>query len=226
MQAQGVSNFASVPAGTSERRQLMKRDRLAAAAVVALAALCGFSAACAAGAPRPVPRPDSSTIVHRASGQDEDLPELLSEPPLPLWIETGDLGFGASVVFKHIPNTRDLTMLSWVENLRHVILTLPKWPDDWNDIAPLAQVPLPEGADLIVILPGYPVTHGSAEVWNLLRRPLRIVMVVDGAPPDRALILEMNAMRGLERVIVDMPRPSRAGFERLQRPLSFRVIAP
>jgi hypothetical protein len=48
--------------------------------------------------------------------------------------------------------------------------------------------------------------------------------VVDGPPADRGMIMEMNAMRGLVRVIADMPHPSRSGFERLQRPLSFRVV--
>jgi hypothetical protein len=31
-------------------------------------------------------------------------------------------------------------------------------------------------------------------------------------------------MRNLERVIAEMDQPSRAGFERLQRPLSFRKV--
>jgi hypothetical protein len=31
-------------------------------------------------------------------------------------------------------------------------------------------------------------------------------------------------MRNLERVIAEMDEPSRAGFERLQRPLSFRKV--
>ena len=50
------------------------------------------------------------------------------------------------------------------------------------------------------------------------------MLVVDGPPGNRAGIDELNRIRGLERVIADMEYPSRTGFERLQRPLSFRVL--
>src|SRR5436190_13305249 len=101
MPPHGVSNFRGKSGRPGKRRQLMKRYRLATPAVVAATAFFGFAAACAAGSPAREIRPDSSTIVHRAAGQDEDLPVLLPEPPIPLWIETGDLGFGSSVVFRH-----------------------------------------------------------------------------------------------------------------------------
>jgi hypothetical protein len=91
-------------------------------------------------------------------------------------------------------------------------------------VLPLDQAVLPEGADLIVILPGYPPSHAAAEAWNYLRVPLRIVLLVNGPPANRAGIDELNRMRGLERLVADMEYPSRSGFERLQRPLSFRVV--
>jgi hypothetical protein len=34
----------------------------------------------------------------------------------------------------------------------------------------------------------------------------------------------MNRIRTLDRIIAQMEHPSRSGFERLQRPLSFRVL--
>jgi hypothetical protein len=37
-------------------------------------------------------------------------------------------------------------------------------------------------------------------------------------------VQDLNGMRVLERVVADVDPPSRAGFERLQRPLSFRRI--
>jgi len=53
---------------------------------------------------------------------------------------------------------------------------------------------------------------------------VRLIMIVDGPPADRSLIMELNRVRNLERVIAQMERPDRSGFERLQRPLSFRVV--
>ena len=153
----------------------------------------------------------------------EPAPEL-APPVAPLLIDPGDTGLGATVVYTRIPTVAELGDLHWVENIDHVLLALPAWPATFADIAPLGQFLLPEGADLMVVLPGYPATQESAEAWNLLRRRVRIVMVVDGPPVDRGMILTMNAIRGLERVIADMPTPSRSGFQRLQRPLSFRVI--
>jgi len=39
-------------------------------------------------------------------------------------------------------------------------------------------------------------------------------------------VADLNGMRGLERVIAEIDDPSRAGFERLQRPLGFRRVMP
>lgn len=146
---------------------------------------------------------------------------------LPLVFDPADLGFGASAVFQRIPTAADLDALSFLETgVRHVVLVLPEWPEGWDRIAPLGQATLPRDADLVVVLPGYPPTRAATAAWNMLRQPLRIVMVVDGPPADRGVILELNRLRGLERVIADMARPSRSGFERLQRPLAFRVVMP
>jgi hypothetical protein len=38
------------------------------------------------------------------------------------------------------------------------------------------------------------------------------------------VVSDLNSMRGLERVVAQMDDPSRTGFERLQRPLSFRKL--
>ena len=95
----------------------------------------------------------------------------------------------------------------------------------YRAVGPVDQQALfPEGSDLIVILPGYPRTRAAISAWNYLRRPLRVVMVVPGPPADRSMILDLNSLRGLERIIVDNPSPSRLGFERLNRPISFRVF--
>ena len=144
-------------------------------------------------------------------------------PPPPQFLDTLDMGFGTSVVFPRIPSARDLADLAYYPAVQHVVLQLDAWPESWESIRPMQDYPLPEGADLIVVLPGYPESRQAAEAWNYLRRPLRLVLVVDGPPADRGTILDLNAIRGLERVIADMAMPSRSGFERLQRPLSFRV---
>ncbi len=144
--------------------------------------------------------------------------------PGPIYVDPSDLGLGTSVVYTRVPNSSDVAALGYVEYVRHVVVWLPAWPEDFAAIEPLAKVLLPEGADLVVFLQGYPPTRSQAAVWNLLHQPLRIIMLVDGPPSDRGMILEMNSLRGLERVVATMDRPSRLGFERLQRPLSFRVL--
>ena len=66
---------------------------------------------------------------------------------------------------------------------------------------------------------------GIAERQSSDRRlGFRVREPAQGPPPDVGLVQDLNAMRGLERVIVDLDVPSRSGFERLQRPLSFRRI--
>ena len=139
---------------------------------------------------------------------------------------SGDLGLGATVVYTRIPSAAEIHDLVYLESVNRVVLQLPAWPAGVGAIQPLEQMMLPEGAELLVLLPGYPETREQAGAWNLLRRRVRIIMVVDGPPADREMVFTMNSIRGLERVIADVERPSRAGFERLQRPLGFRVVMP
>jgi hypothetical protein len=150
---------------------------------------------------------------------------LDADDPLcaPLLLEA-DPGFGTHVVLRRLPTAADFDDLSFITGLRQVIVALPEWPSGYADIRPIQQAILPAGTELLVLLPGWPPTREALGAWNLLTASLRVILVVDGPPADRALILELNRMRPLERVIAQMDHPSRSGFERLQRPLSFRVL--
>jgi hypothetical protein len=140
----------------------------------------------------------------------------------PLVIERGDRGLGTTVTFERLPTPAEMHDAALVSGLAHVVVALPGWP---NDYAPLEGLKLaPEGIDVMVILPGYPPSRGAAELWNLLGAPVRIVLLVNGPPADSGVLHDLNTMRNLERVIAEMDEPSRGGFERLQRPLSFRKI--
>ena len=75
-----------------------------------------------------------------------------------------------------------------------------------------------------MVLSGYPPTREAADAWNLLNVRTRLILVVDGPPTSSNAISDLNAMRALERVIVDTDEPTRSGFERIQRPISFRVV--
>ena len=107
-----------------------------------------------------------------------------------------------------------------------LLLALPAWPATYGELKPIQEVIMPEGAEIVVLLPGWPPTHEALGAWNLVGGNLRLIVVVDGPPADRSLIAELNHVRPLERVIAQMQHPSRSGFERLQRPLSFRVLKP
>ena len=135
-----------------------------------------------------------------------------------------DYGFGTSAVYRRIPSVRDLENLRFVTGLRHVLVALPEWPATFEALQPLQQVGLPEGAEFVVVLSGWPPTREALQAWNYVHVPLRIILVVPGPPADRAQLLELNRLRPLERVIAEMEHPARSGFERLQRPLSFRVL--
>lgn len=157
---------------------------------------------------------------------DSAAPATVPAPVMPLLVDPADMGLGASVYFAHVPTPGEIGDLEYVRNVQHVVLVLPAWPRGYDRLQPLEQAAFPEGADLIVVLPGYPPTRETAEAWNLLRRPARIILHVDGPPADRGTIDTLNRMRALERVIADMAEPARSGFERLQRPLAFRVVRP
>ena len=141
----------------------------------------------------------------------------------PLLIEQ-DLGFGTHVVMRRLPDAADMNDLGSVNGLRQIVLALPQWPADFAALAPLQNVVLPTDVELVVLLPGWPPTRAALDAWNLLGGNLRLILVVSGPPADRALIAELNRVRNLERVIAQMEYPDRSGFERLQRPLSFRVV--
>lgn len=142
----------------------------------------------------------------------------------PLIMDRTDLRIGVTVQFNRFPTATELYDLHQVTGLAHVLIALPDWPADYAPIQVLNQVP--EESDVIVLLPGYPPNREAAEAWNLLSSRLRIVVIVNGAPPNNAVVADLNAMRALERVIAQMDDPARSGFERLQRPLSFRKVVP
>jgi hypothetical protein len=143
----------------------------------------------------------------------------------PLLIEQ-DFGFGTHVVMRRLPTAADLVNMTYITGLRQVLLALPAWPQTYAELKPLQDVILPEGAEIVVLLPGWPPNHAAIGAWNLVSANLRLIMVVGGPPADRAMIDELNHTRSLERVIAQMREPSRSGFERLQRPLSYRVLWP
>jgi hypothetical protein len=142
--------------------------------------------------------------------------------PAPLILDRADLRLGVTVQFSRIPTLAEINDLRQSAGLAHVILALPAWPADYETLMGLGQLP-PE-TDAIVVLSGYPPSREAAEAWNLVQARLRIVLLVDGPPPSATVVADLNAMRGLERVIAQIDPPSRAGFERLQRPLSFRKV--
>ena len=190
-----------------------------AASILALSAI-----ACASGGQGPGPvaagPPPSGSAPPAASTAPGGLDEALCAPIL---IEQ-DLGFGTHVVMRRLPNAADLSDLGTVNGLRQIVVALPEWPADFAALAPLQQVAFPTDVELVVLLPGWPPSRAALDAWNLLGGSVRLIMVVSGPPADRALILELNHVRNLERVIAQMEHPDRSGFERLQRPLSFRVV--
>ena len=141
---------------------------------------------------------------------------------MPLLIDRMDLRIGTTVQFDRLPTVGELNDLQQLPGLAHVVVSLPEWPRDYEPLQPLDQIPY--GSDLVVILPGFPPTHGAAEIWGYVHASLRVVVVVNGPPAGREVLNDLNSMRSLERVIAQMDQPSRAGFEPLQRPLSFRKI--
>jgi hypothetical protein len=151
------------------------------------------------------------------------LPRSLRAPGFgaPLLIDRSDLRLGTTVQFARIPTIAELEDLRFVRGLLQVVITLDRWPEEYASLTALDH--LPAEVALVVVLPGYPPDRASAEAWNLLSVPAHLIVVVQG-PPAAGVVHDLNAMRALERLIVDTDDPSRSGFERLQRPLSFRVL--
>jgi len=200
----------------------LRRITLAASVLVLSAIACasdsqGPGPAAAGTPPSGSGPPPAAPAASTAQGS---LDEALCAP---LLIEQ-DLGFGTHVVMRRLPNAADISDLGAVNGLRQIVVALPEWPADFAALAPLQQVAFPTDVELVVLLPGWPPSRAALDAWNLLGGNVRLIMVVGGPPADRALILELNRVRNLERVIAQMEHPDRSGFERLQRPLSFRVV--
>lgn len=140
----------------------------------------------------------------------------------PLIIDRTDLSIGTTIQFSRVPDAGELHDAAQLPGLAHIVLSLPYWPADLEPLQVLDRTP-PE-TEVVVVLPGYPPNRAAAQMWNYVNARLRIVVVVPGAPPSLAVVGDLNTMRGLERVIAQMDEPSRSGFERLQRPLSFRKV--
>ena len=194
---------------------------------LAAATLTMFALACAPGgqgpgpaAAGPPPAGSAPPPASPASARQQDLDAALCAP---LLIEQ-DLGFGTHVVMRRLPDASDISDLGTISGLRQIVVALAEWPADFAALSPLQQVVMPPDVELVVLLPGWPPSRAALDAWNLLGGGVRLIMVVDGPPADRALIQELNRVRNLERVIAQMERPDRSGFERLQRPLSFRVV--
>ena len=148
--------------------------------------------------------------------------DLVSTLQTPLLLDRTDLRIGTTAQFSRIPTAGELNDVANLPALAHVVVSLPAWPADYAPLQVLNQ--LPREADVIVVLPGYPPSRAATEAWNYVSARLRIVVVVTEAPPSGAVLSDLNSMRGLERVIVQLDQPSRTGFERLQRPFSFRRV--
>ena len=141
---------------------------------------------------------------------------------VPLLIDRSDLRLGTTVQFGHMPDVHEVNDLSIEPGLAHVVVSLDGWPEDLVQMVALEQVP-PE-ADVIVIVRGYPNSPATVDTWKLINARIRLIVHVSG-PPNNGLVLDwLNRSPVLERVIAEMAQPSRAGFERLQRPLSFRKV--
>jgi hypothetical protein len=181
-------------------------------------ALCGLLLACAPYSP---PGQPAAAQAPPAAGPERvALPrEADPDDPLcaPLLLED-DPGFGTHVVMRRVPTAADLDQLSFISGLRQVVIALPRWPATYAELRPIQEAILPEGVELVVLLPGWPPTREALGAWNLVGANLRLILLVDGPPADR--------VRALDRVVAQMEHPARSGFERLQRPLSFRVLFP
>jgi hypothetical protein len=177
----------------------------------------GLLVGCMAGGPATTAQPSSPAPPARPAA-----PRAGSWEPAPLLIDRNDLRMGLTVQFRHVPDVTEIADLRGTTGLAHLVLALPEWPSGVDQLESLAQVP-PE-ADVIVVLKGYPPSREAAQAWNLVSTRLRIVLVVTSPPPSQAVVGDLNDLRGLERVIAEVEPPSRAGFEQLQRPLSFRRV--
>jgi len=174
---------------------------------------------CAASAPPPAAEPPPASPL---GSPFSDRRMGFTSIAYPLLLDRTDLQIGTTVQFTRMPTLTELHDVTNVLALRHVVITLQQWPAEYAPLDVLNQIPAE--TDVIVVMPGYPPSRQAAEAWNLVQARLRIVVVVSDPPPSAAVASELNEMRGLERVVAQMDDPRRSGFERLQRPLSFRKL--
>jgi hypothetical protein len=200
----------------------MKTWTLALPIAAALAAGCmaGGPATTARTSPPPPSAPTSGPLGSPFAERHGVTPALAT----PLIIDRADMRIGTTAQFDRIPSSADINDLLHLPGLAHVVVSLAAWPEDYEALQALGT--LPEGCDLIVVLPGYPPSRAAAEAWNYIGPGARLIVVVTGPPPSAGVVNDLNTMRALERVIAQMDEPSRSGFDRLQRPLSFRTIVP
>ena len=189
--------------------------------IIGVTFAAGVIAGCMAGgppltaqSPPPPPSPLGSPFADRRAG--------FASIAYPLLLDRTDLRLGTTVQFTRMPGAGELHDLSQLPALQHVVIALPAWPPEYASLDALNQLPVE--SDAIVVLPGYPPSRSAVDAWNLLGTRLRIVIVVTEAPPSAVVISDLNSMRSLERVVAQMDDPRRTGFERLQRPLSFRKL--
>ncbi|HEY2955912.1 MAG TPA: hypothetical protein VGK89_11760 [Candidatus Eisenbacteria bacterium] len=188
--------------------------------IIGAAFAAGALLGCAAGSPTLTAQPPEpasplgSPFADRRAG--------FASIAFPLLLDRSDFRIGTTVQFTRIPTLTELHDLTGVTALQHVVISLPKWPSEYAALQVLDQ--LPAESDVIVVLPGYPPSREALDAWNLVNARLRIVIVVTEPPPSAAVIADFNGLRSLERVIAQMDDPRRTGFERLQRPLSFRKL--
>jgi hypothetical protein len=177
----------------------------------------GMIAGCMANGPVTIAQPPQPATPPPVSASPAASPTLL-----PLILDRSDLRIGVTLQYTRIPEADEIGDLAQTPGLAHLVLALDDWPESYEALTALDLLP-PE-SDAIVLLRGYPPSRAAAEAWNLVRARLRIVLLVPESPPSNTVVQDLNAMRGLERVIAEVDPPSRAGFERLQRPLSFLRI--
>lgn len=200
----------------------MSRDTLLIAAVVFVSSIAG----CATVASAPPGTPTSKAPA-ADPGPSSPLGSPFSDrrsggPGMPLIIDRTDLRIGTTVQYRRLPTASELHDLTLLPGLARIAIAFDSWPLEYARLDVLNQVP--QGCEVVIVLPGWPPSRAAAEAWNYLTVPLRIIVIVTGPPPGISEVTNLNTMRGFERMIAQMDEPSRSGFERLQRPLSFRKI--
>ena len=150
--------------------------------------------------------------------------EALGHVDVPLVIDRTDLRIGTTVQYRRLPSATELHDLTLLPGLARIVLSFDSWPREYASLEVLNRAP--QGVEIMVVISGWPPSRSAIDIWNYLSVPIRIVVIVPGAPSTAGDVANLNELHALERVIAEMDEPSRAGFERLQRPLSFRKIVP